>query len=363
MNYTEEQWNTLKRSKRFNTLFEIAMLISNAQSIGKAYHGERPWDKVEPNFRSVYSKAKYLFCDTRAIRDPEIIDYIKNYKINFYETLHRFDQYENLNLTAKTWVHDYIKLSSNLELVPMFSTNSAVIEFLQKNNARKIRIHQQEYWNKTQLRHYGVSADYFVEPSDLNTNDCLIISLPLHGTFSIPEWINDLFTVCTKKEIPVFVDCCWAWLQHNFKLNLNYDCIDTVSCTVGKLFPTEGMHTGFKFVKKENIKKFDLLYSSNKISHQLIIDLMKNFSADYIVKKYSHLQKFWCDKLNLKPTNSVHNAYCNNDLYWYSEHRALSGDGVNQNFFNLIPLFENHDLILKYLKENNMDHADFFESQ
>lgn len=363
MNYTEKHWSTLKRSKRFDQLFEIAMLISNAQSLGQAYHGERPWDKVEPNFRSVYNKAKYLFCDTRAIRDSKIIEYIKNYKTDFYETLHNFEQYENLVTTAKTWLNGYIDLSSNLQLVPMFSTNSAVIEFLLKNNSRKIRIHQQEYWNKTQLKHYGISATYFTEPKDINDNDCVIISLPLHGTFSIPEWINELFIICSKKGIPVFVDCCWAWLQHKLKINLDYDCVDTVSCTVGKFFPTEGMHTGFKFTKKEKIQKFDLLYSSNKISHQLIIDLMKNFPVDYLVKKYSDLQEFWCKKLDLEPTSSVHNAYCDKDLYWYSEHRALIDDGVNQNFFNLIPLFENHDLVLNYIKENNMDHFDFFENQ
>ena len=363
MKYTEEHWNTLKRSNRFQLLFEIAVLISHAQSRGKAYYGERSWDRVEPNFRSIYNRAKYLYCDTRAIRDPDMVNFIKNYKINFYDALHDFDQYDNLVQTAYNWLHNYIKLPNDITLIPTSSTRNSVIEFLQKNNSKNVRIHEQEYWNKTQLKHYGVSAEYFTEPKDLNVNDCVLISLPLHGTFSIPHWIDDLFLLCSKKGIPVFVDCCWAWLQHNFYLNLDYECVDTVSCTVGKLFPTEGFHAGFKFVKNKKVQKFDLLYSSNKTNHQLIIDLMKQFPVNHTAKKYSSLQEFWCNKLDLKSTNSVHNAYCGEDLYWYSEHRALIDDGLNQNYFSLIPLFENHDLVLGYLKESNKDHFDFSDDQ
>ena len=360
MIYTEEHWNTLKRSKKFQFLFELAFLISNAQSLNKSYSGEKSWDKVDTNFQSVYGRAKYLYCDTRAIRDIEYIKFLKEYKLNFYEAHQDYDQYDNLVVTAELWLKDYLNIPSSLKLLPMSATRNALIEFLQKNNNRKVRIHQQEYWNKTQLKHYQVHAEYFNEPSDIKENDCVIISVPLHGTFAVPTWINELFESCSKKGVPVFVDCCWAWLQHNFYLNLEYECVDTITCTLGKLFPIEGFRNGFKFVKQKNVEKFDILYSTNKLGSQLLIDLMKTFPANDIVKKYKGLQDFWCSKLNLKPTPSVHNAYASEDLLWYSEHRMLAEDGVNQNVFSIIPLLENHDLIIKYLKvETRWDHLDF----
>ena len=79
MIYTEEHWNTLKRSDRFNFVFELALLISNAQSQGKVQRGESTWDKVDSNFQSVYGRAKYLYCDTRAIRDPEYVQFLEQY--------------------------------------------------------------------------------------------------------------------------------------------------------------------------------------------------------------------------------------------------------------------------------------------
>ena len=353
MIYTEEHWNTLKRSDRFNLLFELALLISNAQSQGKVQRGESTWDKVDSNFQSVYGRAKYLYCDTRAIRDPEYVKFLNEYQVNFYEVHQDYNQYEELVETATNWVKGHLKVSDKMQVLPMPSTRDAVIEYLQKNNHRKVRIHQQEYWNKTQLAHYNVDPMYFSDPTDINENDCLVLTLPLHGTFKLPEWIDELFTVCSKKGVPVMIDSCWAWLQHDFKLNLQHDCIHTVTCTLGKMFPIESFRNGFKFVRKENVKKFDIQYSTNRMGNRILIDLMKKFPANHAVKKYADKQKFWCEKLDLQATSSVHNCYCDEDLYWYSEHRMLVNDGLKQNVFSLIPLLENHDLLVDYLKNKN----------
>ena len=359
MLYTEKHWNTLKRSNRFSFLFELAVLISNAQSQGKAQRGERSWDKVEQNFQSVYGRAKYLYCDSRAIRDPEYVAFLKQYKLNFYSAHQDYEQYDKLVESADKWLTNHFIPSEDLKLLPMPSTRDALIEFLQKNNHRKLRIHQQEYWNKTQLSHYSRTAEYFVHPDDINEEDCVVITLPLHGNFTVPSWSEQLLQECSNKGVPVFIDCCWAWLQHEFRLNLNYPCVDTVTCTLGKMFPIEGFRNGFKFVKKKNVQKFDTLYSTNRIGNQLLIDLMDKFPADHMVKKYAPIQEFWCDRLGLQPTPSVHNSYCDNDLLWYSEHPMLAEDGVAQNVFCLIPLMENHSMILDYLKETKQDRFDF----
>tara|TARA_R110000744_G_C19159663_1_gene540348 strand:- start:162 stop:449 length:288 start_codon:yes stop_codon:yes gene_type:complete len=86
---------------------------------------------------------------------------------------------------------------------------------------------------------------------------------------------------------------------------------------------------------------------------------MNKFPADYTVKKYKDIQKFWCDKLGMVATPSIHNCYCEEDLLWYSEHRMLADDGVDQKVFNLIPLLENHEMLVQYLKETKQDHFDF----
>ena len=89
---------------------------------------------------------------------------------------------------------------------------------------------------------------YFNNPDDIAQNDCVVISVPLHGTYEKPKWIYDLFKACSKINVPIFVDVCWAWFQRDFFLDLNYDCVDTVTCTLGKLFPIEGFRQGFKSV-------------------------------------------------------------------------------------------------------------------
>ena len=83
MIYTETHWNTLTRSPRFQFLFEIAMLIGTAQSQNKAPRGERDWDRITTDFKSIYGRAKHLYCDVRALRDPDHTNFLKNYKLSF----------------------------------------------------------------------------------------------------------------------------------------------------------------------------------------------------------------------------------------------------------------------------------------
>lgn len=363
MIYTEEHWNTLPRSPRFKFLFELAMLIANAQSKGIAPRGGYEWDRVTSDFKSIYGKAKHLYCDVRAIRDPEHIEFIKNFKVDLWKVHQDLDQAERLTDVATKWTSKHLHIGDNLEILSMPSTRNAVIEFIQKNTGRTVRIHQEEYWNKSQLKHYKVDAKYFNDPDDINYNDCIIISLPLHGTYEIPGWTYELFKKCSAIGVPVFIDVCWAWFQHNFLLNLNYECIDTVTCTLGKMFPIEGFRQSFKFCKKQNIAKYDKLYSTNRFGNELLIQLMEKFPANDIVNKYKDKQDFWCKRLGLVKTNSVHNGKSNDDLLWYAEHKHLVEDGVNQKLLNLVPLLENHQLILDYLSQTNKDHFDFSNHQ
>ena len=68
-----------------------------------------------------------------------------------------------------------------------------------------------------------------------------------------------------------------------------------------------------------------------------------------IAKKYKDKQTFWCNKLNLQSSNCVYHAELTEDLLWYCENKRLAIDGVSQKVFNLVPLLENHDLLVNYL--------------
>jgi hypothetical protein len=353
MIYTKEHWHTLKRSNRFQFLFEIAMLIAVAQSKGMAPRGEKAWDRISDDFESIYGKAKHLWCDVRAIRDPEHVSFLKNYKIDLYEAHQDLDQIQRLKETAVNWMKPRVRLGEHLELTPMPSTKNALIEFLYKHKQRQIRIHQQEYWNKSHLNSVNADTKYFVDPKDLAENDCIVMSLPLHGTYSVPSWTNELFEVCERKNIPILLDLCWVWFQHDIFLELKSPSIDTITCTLGKAFPIEGFRQGFKFVSKIHLSKYDTTYTTNRFGNQLLIDFMLRFPCDDIVRKYKQKQEYWCNRLGLKKTNSVHNAVAGDDLLWYAEHKHLVEDGVNQNFLNLIPLYENHDMVVDFINQTN----------
>ena len=349
MIYTNEDWHSLTRSNRFNLLLELAMVICIAQSQNKAPRGEREWDKVSNDFKAIYGMAKHLYCDGRAIRDPEHIDFLSNYKLDLYQTHQNIDQTKELEQVANDWLNNYVSLGKNFKLLPMPSTYNAVVEFALRHKEKQIKIHKEEYWNNSFFTSNNIDIKYFNDPSDITNNDCVVISLPLKGTYKMPDWIDALFERCNHLGVPVFVDICWAWLQHSFFLNLDHACVDTVTCTLSKLFPISGFNQGFKFLRTSDVTHYQELYSANRFGAKILSDIMKKFPADHIAKKYKDKQTFWCNKLNLQPSNCVYHAELTEDLLWYCENKRLAIDGVSQKVFNLVPLFENHDLLVDYL--------------
>ena len=144
MIYTEAHWNTLTRSPRFKFLFELAILIANEQSQGKAPRGEREWDKISKDFKSIYGRAKHLFCDVRALRDPEHVEFIKNFKMDLWKVHQDLDQHDKLVEVVKKWTSNHLQIGDHLSLLSMPSTRNAVIELRNKYHIQRRRRRQKK---------------------------------------------------------------------------------------------------------------------------------------------------------------------------------------------------------------------------
>ena len=107
---------------------------------------------------------------------------------------------------------------------------------------------------------------------------------------------------------------------------MDHPCVDTVTCTLSKLFPISGFNQGFKFSRTKNITHYQELYSANRFGVRILCDIMKKFPANHIVKKYKDKQTFWCNKLNLQSSYCVYHAELTEDLLWYCENKRLAID-------------------------------------
>ena len=59
--------------------------------------------------------AKHLYCDGRAIRDPEHVEFLSNYKLDLYKTHQNIDQTLDLEQVANNWLQNYVSLGTNFK--------------------------------------------------------------------------------------------------------------------------------------------------------------------------------------------------------------------------------------------------------
>ena len=134
-----------------------------------------------------------------------------------------------------------------------------------------------------------------------------IVSYPFSATGTVPEHFEDLMGICSKRNIPVFLDCAYHGISSVEPIDINaYDCIKFVGISLSKTFATgTSGRVGVCFTKEEQMHSPMCIEYFSRSSVNLHSILIQNFSADYIYNKYREKQINLCNDLKLTPSDTV----------------------------------------------------------
>ena len=142
----------------------------------------------------------------------------------------------------------------------------------------------------------------------LETGCCLILSWPFAGDGSA-RIKSDLLEECSAKSIPVLLDCAYWALSAACFLDLkDYPCIAMISFSASKFFNLGRLRVGMSFSKYEDKGSMALLAPyryTNRWGAYPVLELLKSFPVDYMMKKYSPRQKEICRQRGLKPSDTM----------------------------------------------------------
>ena len=68
--------------------------------------------------------------------------------------------------------------------------------------------------------------------------------------------------------------------------------------------PLKSNFKDYRQQRLENVKNI-IIERGDANNQQITLKLLQKYSFDYIYKKYERFQKYYCDKMNLTPTNIV----------------------------------------------------------
>lgn len=137
----------------------------------------------------------------------------------------------------------------------------------------------------------------------------VIISAPFSDFGCLHPEFYDILNLCEIYQFPVCIDLAYWGIAKNIELDLNYRCIEEVTCSLSKPFyALENHRVGIRFTKTyadDGISMLNEVNMQNKHSMSLGVHFMKGFSPDWNWETYGSRYEQICADKDLVYTDTV----------------------------------------------------------
>lgn len=204
-----------------------------------------------------------------------------------------------------------------------------------------------------------VDWSWIQDVDDLMPGDALVLSIPFCDTVVQRNDYTALMQRCCELGIPVLLDLCYYIISNDIKVDLRFDCIDTVAFSLSKAWPVSTARIGMRYTRPELFDGQKLHHSigyNNNLGACVGTKIINQYSADWIYKQRKNKYTAICQVLNLSPTQSV--CFATGDATWsnYSRKELLRSYQLDFDpalFVNRICLnkiYQHWELFCKFIK-------------
>ena len=239
-----------------------------------------------------------------SIHDPESMSIIDNTKLTKGDTKEFLHDYSKWFRAGKDFTG--IEKFSNVDFSA--GTTDTFYMFYFRHVNKRLRLFKDEYFV-----HHMIARNYFkdhklIDQAPLEIGDVVVMSCPFSNTGTLPENFYDILERCDQLKIPVMLDLAYINISNISNLNLQYDCIQTVTTSLSKVFPVENFRIGIRFERKLYDDPMVAVNQNNYLNlHSVHIGhtLIKKFSNSWLFNKYREKQITQCEQLGLETSDCV----------------------------------------------------------
>jgi len=315
-------------------------------------------------FEECRQAVKSFYSKSRAINDGPVVDHLKK-SPSVYNMMMDNSLISKFQNSFTSWIQkNKFNTCSGLELfepdISQGSTQSFDSFFL-RHPDKKHKFFLGEYlYHIVVKKNLGQKWSFILDHTELSKGDALILSVPFCDTGNAPKQLDQILTHCTEQKIPVLLDLSYYTISHGINIDLNFDCIDTVSFSLSKTFPVAYARIGMRYTRKESMdgqKLHSNINYDNRISAGIGLHVIEKFPSDYVVNKYLDLYHKVAAKLDLDASQTMIFADGTNDWSSYGRKELLTAYGLEddskfyKNRICLTELLENKQLIEEFLHD------------
>ena len=249
------------------------------------------------------------------VKDSEVVNFIEelNKKINISDVLKDQSLKDIFLENYLNWIQkSKLNKLNGLENYSYKSFTHGCIQsfdmFYAEFSSKKFRFFEGEFmYHKLCARNnYKYS---FIKDLNFDSNDAVIISAPFSDSGNEHKLLEEVLIECDKKNIPVLIDLAYINLADNIEINLNHNCIHTITLSLSKgFYSLDRLRVGMRLKRTFNDDPIDVFNSIGMVNLFGIYignKLINEFDCDFINKKYKAKQINICKDLNIEPSKCI----------------------------------------------------------
>jgi hypothetical protein len=252
-----------------------------------------------------------------SVHDDETVVEMDNLIYEFTQEDHNHDAIrESFIETYKWWMpstHNLIGIEKYTEGCFTQGTTESFAQFyIRYRNHKRLRLAKGEYFYHQMMRGLWYEDSFaWLDEDDIRDGDVVLLSVPFSDTGDVPYALDELLDECDKNNVHVMLDLAYINLAVDLEINLEHSCIEYIVSSLSKVFPVENMRIGIRLQRK---KFEDQLYVVNESGYNYINllsayvgkEMMHEFEADFIYKKYLDAQGVYCRTYNVEPSPCIY---------------------------------------------------------
>ena len=270
------------------------------------------------NFESARTELPHFYSGSRGVESDRVMSKLR---CNL-SSLHNPTVLDNYQSQFLTWVNQSKRTSAKGldKFEPDFSAGvtQAIDSFLLRVRNKTVCFFEGEYYYAPVLcNRLGIKYKYIKDASRLHPGDAVILSYPFADTGSEHSKTEQLLNMCDEFGIPVMIDACYWMLGRDLEFDFNRHCIKSVAFSFSKAFPVAHARVGVRYTRPgwedgQTLHK-DINYN-NRLSADIGLQLMQNFSCDYLIDLYEERYIRLCKLFELHKENSI--LFATGDSSW-----------------------------------------------
>lgn len=313
-------------------------------------------DKVA-GFGPIRETVRNFYSGSRAIADPELIAFIKKLP-HISDMLYDHNVISTFEQSYSLWLLDHSSNKifglDNFEAdISQGATQSFDSFYLRYPNKNYKFLQGEYFYHVLTGINLNRSWSFITNWRELKNGDAFILSVPFCDTGNQVLELDEIFDHCSLNNIPVLLDCAYFTIAKDITINLNHSCIDTVAFSLSKTFPVAHARIGMRYTRptsKDGQKLHSKINYDNRASAAVGLELIRNFSSNFIVNKYQSAYDKFVSLLGLTPGNSIMFADGNEQWTEYGRKSLLEVYDLDLDY----RLFKNRICLTQLLENQNL---------